>query len=72
MGRKGIGKLSLFSIAKTVRVETAKEGHKNALSMDLDDIQASIGTGDPSDTGPTGRSHSIRRPSTSSTAPGSP
>ncbi len=29
MGRKGIGKLSLFSIAETVRVETFKKGKEN-------------------------------------------
>lgn len=33
MGRKGIGKLSLFSIAETVKVETFKEGEKNGFVM---------------------------------------
>lgn len=42
MGRKGIGKLSLFSIAKTVQVETAKNGNKSAFRMRLDDIRNTI------------------------------
>ena len=42
MGRKGIGKLSLFSIAKTVQVETAKNGDKSAFRMRLDDIRNTI------------------------------
>lgn len=49
MGRKGIGKLSLFSIANIVDVETAKDGHKNAFRLDVaeirDDIQSTGGTG---------------------------
>ena len=43
MGRKGIGKLSLFSIAGTVVVETAKDGEKSAFRMRLADIRAKIG-----------------------------
>ncbi|WP_292042624.1 MULTISPECIES: BbrUII/HgiDII family restriction enzyme [unclassified Brevundimonas] len=43
MGRKGIGKLSLFSIAGTVVVETAKDGEKSAFKMRLDDIREKIG-----------------------------
>ena len=42
MGRKGIGKLSLFSIANTVEVETAKDGLKSAFRMRLDDIRKKI------------------------------
>lgn len=42
MGRKGIGKLSLFSIANTVEVETAKGGLKSAFRMRLDDIRKKI------------------------------
>lgn len=33
MGRKGIGKLSLFSIANDITILTQKEGEKNALRM---------------------------------------
>jgi hypothetical protein len=33
MGRKGIGKLSLFSIAKTVDVYSVRGTSKNALRM---------------------------------------
>ena len=50
MGRKGIGKLSLFSIANTVTVETAKEGEKNAFRMNLPDIRAKIEKEDGTDT----------------------
>jgi hypothetical protein len=42
MGRKGIGKLSLFSIAGTVEVETAKDGESSAFRMRLDDIRRKI------------------------------
>ncbi|WBB77612.1 ATP-binding protein [Micromonospora sp. WMMD882] len=42
MGRKGIGKLSLFSIAETVEVHTAREGEKHALRMTIDGIRAAI------------------------------
>ena len=42
MGRKGIGKLSLFSIANTVRIETIKNGIKSAFQMKLDEIREQI------------------------------
>jgi len=47
MGRKGIGKLSLFSIAKTIEVVSVKEDasgevHKNGLKMNYDGIEKSI------------------------------
>ena len=42
MGRKGIGKLSLFSIANAVRIETIKEGRKSAFQMKLDEIREQI------------------------------
>jgi len=42
MGRKGIGKLSLFSIAGTVDVETAKAGEKSAFRMRLEDIRTKV------------------------------
>lgn len=42
MGRKGIGKLSLFSIAGTVDVETAKDGERNAFRMVLEDIRKEV------------------------------
>jgi hypothetical protein len=51
MGRKGIGKLSLFSIARVVQIETAKSGQKHKLSMNLDDIEAAIKGVDPSSPG---------------------
>lgn len=42
MGRKGIGKLSLFSIARTIEIHTVKEGQKRAFRMVLSDIEAKI------------------------------
>jgi hypothetical protein len=49
MGRKGIGKLSLFSIADDVRIETIKEGeHPSAFRMCLSDIRQKIEEGNGS------------------------
>ncbi|MFC1713813.1 ATP-binding protein [Candidatus Poribacteria bacterium] len=50
MGRKGIGKLSLFSIAKIIEVHTAKKSddggvQKSGFTMDIDDIQKWIESG---------------------------
>lgn len=42
MGRKGIGKLSLFSIAKIVDVETVKDGIKSAFRLDVAKIHDEI------------------------------
>jgi hypothetical protein len=42
MGRKGIGKLSLFSIAGCVEVETARDSTKSAFRMVLADIRQRI------------------------------
>lgn len=42
MGRKGIGKLSLFSIAKEITIFSAKDGEKNALRMNVDEINSVI------------------------------
>ena len=42
MGRKGIGKLSLFLIAETVKVETFKEGKKNGFIMSKQEIDSHI------------------------------
>lgn len=39
MGRKGIGKLSLFSIARHITVQSIKDGQKHALLLDLDEVQ---------------------------------
>ena len=38
MGRKGIGKLAGFGIAKVVRVETKKDGHLTIFEMDFGDM----------------------------------
>lgn len=42
MGRKGLGKLSLFSIAKIVEVCSAKDGTSHGLRMNIDDIRAAL------------------------------
>lgn len=42
MGRKGIGKLSSFSIAKTVDVYTKKAAEKTLFRMDSDDIKKQV------------------------------
>ena len=42
MGRKGIGKLSLFSIANKVTVETIKDGEKTAILLDVNEINCNI------------------------------
>lgn len=52
MGRKGIGKLSLFSIARTVEVHTVKDGIKHGFVMDSDQIQAIIADGHEADYNP--------------------
>ena len=45
MGRKGIGKLSLFSIADIVEIQTVKDGKKNGFSMSAKKIEDQIGIG---------------------------
>ncbi len=42
MGRKGIGKLSLFSIAAIVEVQTVKDERKNGFVMSAQKIEAQI------------------------------
>jgi len=42
MGRKGIGKLSLFSIAETVKIYTTKNGEQHSFRMNVDDIKEAI------------------------------
>lgn len=46
MGRKGIGKLSMFSIAKEIDVISKKDGVVNAFRMNVDDITKVIGKKD--------------------------
>src|SRR5208283_1704957 len=43
IGRKGIGKLSLFSIARQIDVYTTKNGEKHAFRMSIDEIKAQSG-----------------------------
>jgi HSP90 family molecular chaperone len=46
MGRKGIGKLSSFSIAGIVEVYTVKDGERTAFRMDRDAIKTRISAND--------------------------
>lgn len=43
MGRKGVGKLSLFSIAKTVEVHSAKDGERHGFKMEVPGIEEAAG-----------------------------
>ncbi|WP_419928956.1 ATP-binding protein [Candidatus Poriferisocius sp.] len=45
MGRKGIGKLSLFSIARTVEIHSVRNSLKHGFRMDSDDIERIIKDG---------------------------
>ncbi len=47
MGRKGIGKLSLFSIAEEIEVQSIKDNIKSRFQMKLNDIKKSIEDNDP-------------------------
>lgn len=42
MGRKGLGKLSLFSIAESIDVLSAKDGEVHGLRMSIDGIKESV------------------------------
>ena len=42
MGRKGLGKLSLFSIAKSIEVQSSKDGIKHGFLIDVNAIRASV------------------------------
>jgi len=39
MGRKGIGKLSLFSVADVIEIQTSKDGNKNGFVMSAEKIE---------------------------------
>ncbi len=47
MGRKGLGKLSLFSIAKLIDVQSAKDGQAHGLRMSVDGIHESVEKKEP-------------------------
>ncbi len=42
MGRKGLGKLSLFSIAEIIEVQSAKEGQSHGFRMSTEEIRDAI------------------------------
>ncbi len=46
MGRKGLGKLSLFSIADVIDVQSAKNGERHGLRMTVQGIRQSLERGD--------------------------
>jgi len=45
MGRKGIGKLSLFSIAKVIEVVSVRDGQKNGFRLSSEGIREAISSG---------------------------
>lgn len=47
MGRKGLGKLSLFSIANMIEVHSAKNGESHGLRMTIDGIHKSVQDKEP-------------------------
>lgn len=47
MGRKGLGKLSLFSIANIIEVESARDGEPHGLRMTVDGIHESVRKKEP-------------------------
>ncbi|WP_199261566.1 BbrUII/HgiDII family restriction enzyme [Paracoccus binzhouensis] len=47
MGRKGLGKLSLFSIANLIDVQSAKDGQSHGLRMSVDGIHESVENKEP-------------------------
>ncbi|MBO9460680.1 ATP-binding protein [Labrenzia sp. R5_0] len=47
MGRKGLGKLSLFSIANRIDVQSAKDGQAHGLRMSVDGIHQSVENKEP-------------------------
>lgn len=47
MGRKGLGKLSLFSIANIIEVQSKKNGHRHGFRMTVDGIRDSVRKNEP-------------------------
>ena len=45
MGRKGIGKLSVFGIARKVEVSTVRDGRRNTIAMNIDGMLKHAGGG---------------------------
>jgi Histidine kinase-, DNA gyrase B-, and HSP90-like ATPase len=46
-GKKGLGKLALFGLAKEITVDTIKDGYRNRFHLDWDDLLASSDTYSP-------------------------
>ena len=47
MGRKGLGKLSLFSIAETIRIQSAKDGERHGCLLTSQGIRKASGKNEP-------------------------
>lgn len=47
MGRKGLGKLSLFSIAETIRIQSAKDGEQHGCLLTSRGIREASGNNEP-------------------------
>ncbi|RJP57372.1 MAG: TIGR02391 family protein [Deltaproteobacteria bacterium] len=43
-GKKGLGKLALFGLAKTITITTVQAGKQNEFVLDWDDLMAAIGS----------------------------
>ena len=46
-GKKGLGKLALFGLAKTITITTVQAGKQNEFVLDWDDLMAAIGSYHP-------------------------
>ena len=46
-GKKGLGKLALFGLAKTITIQTIQDGKLNEFVLDWDDLNAAHGTYQP-------------------------
>lgn len=46
-GKKGLGKLALFGLAKTITIQTIQDGKLNEFILDWDDLSAAHGTYQP-------------------------
>ncbi|MFA7329807.1 MAG: TIGR02391 family protein [Candidatus Delongbacteria bacterium] len=47
IGKKGLGKLALFGLAKTIKIITNKDGKRNSFVLDWDDLNSATGVYKP-------------------------
>lgn len=50
IGKKGLGKLALFGLAKTITITTRRDGKRNAFVLDWDDLNNAEGVYKPTAT----------------------